>query len=449
MRDWSAIAVASWLLLGCGSNSPPDPLPCLGDPVSGACAPETPDANGPDPELFGDAGGDAQTCVGLECQVPECAPSSMTTTLTGTVYAPNGTLPLYNAYVYVPNAPLDPISSQLSCAGCGIASGKPIAAAVTDPKGRFIVKDVPIGSDIPLVVQVGKWRRLIHVAINSACAENKVPDGAARLPRNRAEGDIPRMAVTTSACDGLACLLAQLGVDASEFGVDPGAPQRVVVYQGAGAAAPPGAKSASTLWNDAKELSRFDAALLSCECGPHPENKTSPDALRQYVESGGRVYATHEQITWARDLVGAWSGIASWSATPAPAPFSVDVTFPRGKAFADWLVATGGQSYAKLDVTVPFFDVGKVTVPTTRYLYAQDATLVSTFRAPLGKPPDKQCGTFTTLDMHVGLTSVIDASFPKACAPIMGPEERAAAFMLLGTTPTCITDWGKPPPYND
>ena len=40
-------------------------------------------------------------------------------TVSGTAYAPNGTLPLYNVIVYAPTAPLDPLTDGVSCDKCG------------------------------------------------------------------------------------------------------------------------------------------------------------------------------------------------------------------------------------------------------------------------------------------------------------------------------------------
>jgi len=44
--------------------------------------------------------------------------ANIKTTLTGIVTAPNGTLPLYNAIVYVPDAPLEPMNEGVTCDRC-------------------------------------------------------------------------------------------------------------------------------------------------------------------------------------------------------------------------------------------------------------------------------------------------------------------------------------------
>src|SRR5689334_3962009 len=97
-------------------------------------------------------------CAGLSCQVQKDACSDTSpTTLTGTVYDPAGNLPLYNALVYVPNAALEPIQEGVLCDKCGgTPSGQPIATALSDINGKFTLSGVPSGSNVPLVVQVGK-----------------------------------------------------------------------------------------------------------------------------------------------------------------------------------------------------------------------------------------------------------------------------------------------------
>src|SRR5262245_37835820 len=58
-------------------------------------------------------------CVGLACFQVNCAPKGLPpTTIAGTVYAPNGTLPLYGVSVYIPATDPGALGSGASCARC-------------------------------------------------------------------------------------------------------------------------------------------------------------------------------------------------------------------------------------------------------------------------------------------------------------------------------------------
>ena len=88
---------------------------------------------------------------------------------------------LYGIVAYIPNslnAVLDPIPHGPVCDSCGGAniSGDPLVTALTDPTGKFVLKNVPAGSNIPLVIQAGKWRRKLLVPTVTACADNQIPD---------------------------------------------------------------------------------------------------------------------------------------------------------------------------------------------------------------------------------------------------------------------------------
>src|SRR5262249_14458403 len=144
------------------------------------------------------------------------------TTFRAKVYDPAGKTPLYNVIVYVPNGPLEPLKSGVTCDRCGsVLSGRPIVTALTDTNGQVVLDDGAAGEDVPvdgpLVIQIGKWRRQVTLPHIEGCRSANVDDSDTfRLPRTQAEGDIPRIALSTG-CDPMECLLRKIGIDDSEF----------------------------------------------------------------------------------------------------------------------------------------------------------------------------------------------------------------------------------------
>ena len=118
----------------------------------------------------GGGGGAAKPCTNLCLQQKVCA-GGATTSLSGQVFDPAGKVPLYNVIVYVPNAPVAALKSGASCDRCGDVSGEPLVSAITDTAGRFKLTNVPVGASIPVVIQVGKWRRQITIANVPECAD--------------------------------------------------------------------------------------------------------------------------------------------------------------------------------------------------------------------------------------------------------------------------------------
>src|SRR5258707_15440082 len=110
----------------------------------------------------GDGGGGDGGCVNLQCNQVTCADGG-TTAITGTVYDPSGQVPIYNALVYVPNGPVLPFTPGVTCDRCAaFTSGSPLVVALTEFQAQFTLRNVsvmPVGGTIPLVMQVGRWRR--------------------------------------------------------------------------------------------------------------------------------------------------------------------------------------------------------------------------------------------------------------------------------------------------
>ncbi|MGH7280261.1 MAG: carboxypeptidase regulatory-like domain-containing protein, partial [Polyangiaceae bacterium] len=146
---------------------------------------------------FGNGGDGGEPCtIGLCTQAVNCSGKGTgDTTISGVVTDPAGKNPLYNVLVYIPNIPANVPSytDGPSCDVCGGAiPGGVASSAVTDINGHFQLTKVPVGANIPVIVQVGKWRRTYTFANVNECVENAAPSNDVyRLPKNQSEGHIP------------------------------------------------------------------------------------------------------------------------------------------------------------------------------------------------------------------------------------------------------------------
>ena len=180
---------------------------------------------------------------------------------------------------------------------------------------------MPVGTDIPVVIQVGKWRREIKIPAVAACTDTPVLDKRlTRLPRNQSEGNIPRIAITTGGADALECLPYKLGVEGAEF-TNPTGTGRVHLYSGNGtdryAPALGGAvfPAATTLWDTTAHLMPYDIAIFSCEGGQLPATKpqTAMQAVHDYAGIGGRVFMSHWHNYWIQQGPPSWQSTATFN----------------------------------------------------------------------------------------------------------------------------------------
>lgn len=367
------------------------------------------------------------------------------TALVGKVYAPNGTLPLYNVTVYAPISDPPPFTPGVQCGQCSSTlPGGAYTSTVTDSEGKFRLEGVPPGTNVPIIVTTGKWRRKIVMPEVVACTDTQVPDSMFRLPKNRTEGEMPRIAVVLGGCDGLACILSKLGIDAAEFGSSSAGNTAVVFYSGAGVTTAPGTPQPSTaLHGNLNEMKKFDVVINSCECSEHNEVKTSPDLLRQYADIGGRVLGSHFHYTWGRTLIPQWQSAAQWTAggNPSSTPDLVNQTHPGGMALAKWLQAVGASTtLGQVALGVKTYDVGTVNAPTLSWLTASGVNPIThylSFDTPVGVAKEMQCGKVVYAGMHVTGSQTVGTNFPASCSSTFSPEEKAFVFLLFDLT-TCL-----------
>ena len=91
---------------------------------------------------------------------------------------------------------------------------------------------------------------------------------------------------------------------------------------------------------------RYDVVLHSCEglTAATTTNKslTARQALQAYANAGGRVFASHWHNYWISQGPAPWPTLATFvqNAIDPVSPFttSIDTSFPKGAALAEWLV---------------------------------------------------------------------------------------------------------------
>jgi hypothetical protein len=425
--------------------------------------------------------------------VKSCGGNPSATTVSGTVYAPNGTLPLYDVQVYIPNEALTPLPKGVQCDQCGApVSGAPITTGLSDPTGHFILTGVPSGANIPIVVQLGKWRRETTIPMVNACTGNSLTDPSlTRLPANQAEGNMPHIALTTGGCDNMGCMLPKVGIDPTEFGYEAdGYNKAINVYNGDesvlaewnslygtdNTALP--ATAAMDLWGNQSLINQYDMAIFSCECSEASDSKGTVGAMpfaivTDYLAAGGRIFTTDFQYTWYKfspdPALGGGSesdptigiGEIIGGAPGGGSPITLSTAFPKGAALAEWLKTVyPTDMYAQMGEVNPdvvFSNIQSLNVPqTVTWASSPDpeGPRVFTVDTPVENATAKQCGRGVHLDAHIDAagpagTDTVSCTSPGTCYPAtcpgaLKPDEAMFAFFFFDLA-SCIQNETAPP----
>jgi hypothetical protein len=430
----------------------------------------------------GGPGSGAAPCTsGLCTQVHSCPTGS--TTVGGKVFDPAGKNPLYNIVVYIPNSMPQPLMPGPYCTCDQLYTGDPITTALTGPDGTFQLQNVPDGANIPIVVQIGKWRMQFTLPNVGMCTNTAVPDGTLHLPRNHTEGDIPNIAISTGGADTLECLLGRVGIEPGEYGGGSGGSGRLHIFNGDnGADTNPSSgmgSASSQMWSSKANLSNYDIVILSCE--GHETTNMNQQALYDYTEAGGRVFASHFHYAWFNTGPYAQANLAQWrTGSNDIGNINADIlttyngaAFPKGQAMKQWLgvvnaLGVNGAPQGELPIqqarhnssvtgananTVPWI------VPDQNAGQPPNSTQYFSVDTPLAAPANQKCGRIVYSDLHVG-AAAMPPDYPNAGGPNgngftgavvpadcshgdLSPQEKALEFMLFDLA-SCSTSTGTP-----
>jgi hypothetical protein len=349
--------------------------------------------------------------------------------------------------------------------------------------------------NIPIVMQVGRWRRQVTLPNVNGCTDNVFNDPQLlRLPRNQQEGHIPLIAITTGGADALECIIPRIGLDRAEVTTDTGT-GRVHLYAGGTGAATGGGgggmqqtrgatsmtpggnlTDATALWSNAAKMRGYDIVMYSCEGN---ENRPTKDPwvanFETYVNNGGRAFLTHYHYAWLTHGSAALQGTANFTAggtnptiNDAPIMGVINTTFPKGAALADWLVNVGATpTRGQLEIFASRASVATANPPTQDWISIpmnpanmnNPALQYMTFNTPIGAPPEQQCGRVVNTDLHIGGevtiggqmqggdTSDPGTPYPGGCSSNpMSPQIKALEFIFFDLSACVQPDFDEPTP---
>jgi hypothetical protein len=214
--------------------------------------------------------------------------------------------------------------------------------------------------------------------------------------------------------------------------------------------------------NTAADLQKYDMVLMSCggsQSAGRDKTTAQKQNLKDFVDAGGRVLLEHYQYAWIRGT-GQGEGtaiddarryyptpfplIATWDdpafpgtdhGTTIPTTYAVQTSFPKGSAFADWLVAVGASSGRGLleliDARHPAWSIVPPSPPVAQDWIdnapqALAAIPYLSVDTPIESASAQRCGKLAHTASHfaVAVGDVV-SPFPSGCvsAPLTSQEK--------------------------
>lgn len=217
---------------------------------------------------------------------PTASPS-LTGSVTGRVFAPDGKTAVSDALIYVPTDQSRAVSLR---SGAGRAAPEPaIIETRTDANGNFVLTGVPVGDTVVKILK-GQWLIKTIVPV-TAGGTSTIPVAQTTLPITGTGA--AKIAVVLGTFDRMEDVLAKLGLGEVENGhLKPGT-QTFDIYGESFGSTTGSRGSVNDLVSDAAKLAQYDIVFFDCGADEEPlENATVRQNLRSYVQNGGNLYVT-------------------------------------------------------------------------------------------------------------------------------------------------------------
>jgi hypothetical protein len=386
---------------------------CAGsDQVLGDSSNLDPDAG---PGLLGDAGGhsDGSNSLGAGDGGP-------TSDLVGTVWAPNQTVPIEGALVYLTNQKPDAMPQGVYCDKCVQLSMSQYT--LSGPDGTFDLPTALTGKQF-LVVQKGGFRVVTELTIKPG--KNQLADGTTSLPAktNAALGqEVPKMTVVAGQYDDIEDSLQKLGIDPAAIDIK----QSALIGQ-----------AAKAFLTDINAV--LAQQIIFLPCGDYTQGGVNIDLssdptiqanLAAFVQKGGRLYVTD----WHYDFINrTFPGFVQWAGASSTAcsgclhnSYDAPATV-EDKSLGSWLSAQSISSFTLLRNYTTITGVSPVSDAG-----AGDGGVVTPKVWVRSKQAGMSTATPATVSFEYGCGRVMYSTYHAEPATLaLTPQERALLGVLL------------------
>ena len=138
----------------------------------------------------------------------------------------------------------------------------------------------------------------------------------------------------------------------------------------------------------------------------------------------------------------------------ATSPMTIDTSFAKGRALANWFMTVTGTSgsVAAEHVYSNILSLDSTKAQQWATSAFPEGPRVFTVNVPVGVPSEQQCGKGVHIDAHVNNSSidVVGPAYPTTCNTPLNPSENMLAFFFFDLA-SCIqkdNEPPRPPPVN-